>query len=477
MIDTHAHIDTSDFDTDRIEMLQRAFTEGIESIIIPAIEPNSYDNLLKTVSISERLFCALGVHPQNSIELNENSISLIKELITEDRVVAIGEIGLDYYYTYYPKEIQKQALIKQIEIAKENNLPVILHNRDSNEDLMKILIDNGENVLQGVLHCFSGDKVMLEQALEKGFYVSFTGNITFNNSKSAKLIAETPLDRLLLETDSPWMAPVPFRGKRNEPSYLKYIVQKISEIKLIQIDEVIKMTSENAKKLFKLTTIILILLFIFSNYAYPQQSKTTETNLDKGKESFSDLKFIGFGPVIGSNTMIITYYEKDGDRDVSFEGILNYGGAVFFNLLDYCILDLSITHSVNKKVIEPDPEHLKPNYYTFIDLTSHWIPNPNNVINIFATLGGTSFFNSINGKNDITFGINTGLGFFVNIKMKDVGLFNLSAEWRINFQIGKVDAILLDHVDPITEEPIYRTVPSSTFYSTPRFGIIWYPEF
>jgi|DewCreStandDraft_4_1066084.scaffolds.fasta_scaffold00109_122 TatD DNase family protein len=474
MIDTHAHIDTAAFDDDRSEMLKRAYYEGIESIIIPAIEPNTYSKLFDTLSLSHNLYCAIGVHPQNANQLNEYTISQIEEFVSEYKVVAIGEIGLDYYYDYTSPEIQKDALIKQINIAKKFDLPVIIHNRDAGSDLMKILSEYGDGVINGVLHCFSGNKKMLEEALYCGYYISFTGNITFKNSTSVEMLSETPLDRLLLETDSPWMTPVPHRGKRNEPSYLKYIVEKIAQIKSVSINEVIKMTSQNAKKLFKL---LLFLFFVFSYIPGYSQDKKVSAKPKTSGESFSDMKLLGFGPIIGSNTMIITYFEKEGDRDVSFEGIVNYGGTILYKLFDYCIMDLSITHSVNKKVIEPDPEHLEPNYYTFIDLSTHWTPNPQNRINIFGTAGGTLFFNSINGKNDVTFGINTGLGFFANIEITGLGLFSLTAEWRINFQLGKVDAILLDHIDPITDEPIYRVVPSSTFYSTPRFGIIWFPEF
>ncbi len=198
MIDTHAHIDTEQFDEDREAVIERSREAGVEKIIIPAIEPKDFQRILDVVHKHENIFCGMGIHPHNANELNGQTRETIENLCSDDKVVAVGEIGLDYYYDFTPKDVQQKAFAEQLDIAKNHNLPVIVHNRESDEDLLQIIKEKQDGTLTGVLHCFSGDENMLKEALDLGFYISFTGNITFKKSKSDNLVAMTPSERLLL---------------------------------------------------------------------------------------------------------------------------------------------------------------------------------------------------------------------------------------------------------------------------------------
>ena len=301
MIDTHAHIDTSAFDEDRDLVIKRAFETGIESIIIPGIEPKDFENILALTDRFDNIFCAMGIHPHYAQQVTKENLEIIEKNAINPKVVAIGEIGLDYYYDFAPRDIQKEAFSSQLKLAKTLNKPVIVHNRDSDSDLLAILKNEQDGNLKGVLHCFSGDRNMLNEAIDLDFHVSFTGNITFKKSTLTEIVEITPLERILLETDSPYMTPVPLRGKRNEPSYVNYVAQKISEIKSIQINEVIKMTTANAKRLFKLT-ILLLLIPLFSLFSQSNSSDTIQPKVYQFEKAF------GLGAVIGTHTIVQTIY-------------------------------------------------------------------------------------------------------------------------------------------------------------------------
>ncbi|MFM8456425.1 MAG: TatD family hydrolase [Ignavibacteria bacterium] len=258
MIDTHAHIDADVFDEDREEMIAHAFNNGIEAIIIPAIEPTRYDGVLSICDTHEHIYCGMGVHPHNAHEYSQEVEDRIISLLSLPKVIAVGEIGLDYYYDFAPKEMQKDVFRRQLSIAKSHDLPVIIHNRESDDDMIAILQEEQTGELKGVLHCFSSDLTMLHRALELGFHISFTGNITYKKSVLDEIVRATPLNRIMIETDSPYMTPVPHRGKRNEPSFVQFIAQKIADIYALTVEEIITMTSSNAKSLFRLPLFIIL---------------------------------------------------------------------------------------------------------------------------------------------------------------------------------------------------------------------------
>jgi TatD DNase family protein len=257
LIDTHSHLNDSGIFKDIENILSRARDAGVEKIIVPATNLKSSYEVIELAEKYSMLYSAIGIHPGELTDFNEKHLSELEILTEIDKVVAIGEIGLDYYWKPYDKELQHYVLRAQLKLAKEKNLPVILHNRESSEDIIKLVIEEYENgKLRGQFHSFSGDITMAMQCIEMGFYISFTGNVTYKpNEKTLqalKILEYVPLDNLLLETDSPYLSPIPKRGKPNEPSYLKFTAGKIAEIKKIDFDDVAKVTTENAVKLFGL---------------------------------------------------------------------------------------------------------------------------------------------------------------------------------------------------------------------------------
>lgn len=491
MIDTHCHIDTDRFESDRDNVINQAIIDGVELLIVPAIEPKTFTSLLNIVSNYDCLYNGIGVHPHNSFEINQQILSEIEKIAQENnKTVAIGEIGLDYYYDFSPIDIQKKRFADQISIAKNLHLPIIVHNRESDEDLMQILKQNQDGNLKGVLHCFSGDIEMMRQAVDLGFFVSFTGNITFKNaSQLIEVVRETSIENLLLETDSPWMAPIPHRGKRNEPKFLKIIAQKISEIKSIPINEVISMTTNNAKKLFNLS-IFLISLFIFSSTLYAQ-SRTTVYDDDfedySHQEDIYDLypRTFGFGPMIGTNTIVETY---DDGQDISYDGLVSYGFIASYRVLNYLTLATSYHYSKSNEYVEK--YKVDPNHHHAIEFSSFISPNPYGRVNFYGILGLSYLINKYGRRiysqefplgrkeyqNDNKLAANTGLGFNVNIDLNNSGILCFMLEWKLNFALQKTNLEFDPRIDP--KQPNHnRKTDISTFYSIPRLSILWYPKF
>ena len=251
-IDTHCHLDFENFDDDRESVVQRSIKNKIEAIITIG---TNVETSVKSIELSEKfatVFAAVGIHPNDANSANKKSIQKIYDISASPKVVAIGEIGLDYYRDYTPADIQKELFRTQLKIAREKELPVIIHNRQAHSDIYDILVEEKSTDLKGVMHSFDGDMHFLDSVLSYNFYVSFTGVITFKNANYDELVKRVPLENLLLETDSPFLTPVPFRGKRNEPSYVTYVAEKIAQVKNIPVEELAKITTENARNLFKL---------------------------------------------------------------------------------------------------------------------------------------------------------------------------------------------------------------------------------
>lgn len=484
MIDTHAHIDVKDFDGVRDEVLARAEEANIEKIIMPAIAPNTFNSLIDVASTSERLCYGIGIHPHNTNEINGEAIKLVEQIINEKEPVAVGEIGLDYYYDFSPPDVQKSLFRQQIKLAKKYKLPVIVHNRDAFDDLFSILEEEQDGSLTGVLHCFSGNTQQLAKAINLGFNVSFTGNITFKKTNLIETVREAPLNKILLETDSPWMAPVPYRGKRNEPAFLKFIAEKIAEIKKISIDEVITMTTQNAKKLFKL--VVLSFYFLLSYFSLIAQSNKTEEG--DFQDIFSDEvevynpyeKTLGIGGFLGTNTIVQSIEEIRGTRDVSYEGIIFYGGMVNFFPWEFMSIQLGYVYSKNKKIVEKSKNLLGPNIHQVIELGTQWYVNPNSRLNFFGTLGPSIIFNKFGKGTDkeranSSFAINTGIGFNFNIPFTGIGLLTLSAEWRISFDmtVSNTYGVIFNPNDPNDIKFVEQRVTS--FFSLPRIVLAFYP--
>lgn len=253
LIDSHAHLDGSSFDEDRDQLIESFKSAGIEAVIVPSADWESLYRVTEIVNKYDNLYGAIGIHPHDVKELTEKDMDTIKELAKGDKIVAIGEIGLDYYYEHSPRDVQKEFFRKQIRLAKELDLPIIVHERDATKDVLDIITSEYDGKLKGVLHSFSSSVDIAKKYLDMGFYISFAGPVTFKNAVRPKEVAkEIPLDRLLVETDSPYMTPEPYRGRRNDPTYVRYTAEKIADLKGIEFEELAKATTENTKRLFNI---------------------------------------------------------------------------------------------------------------------------------------------------------------------------------------------------------------------------------
>ena len=251
-IDTHAHLQFESFDPDCEQVVQRAIKNRLDAIITIGTDLKSSEKALATAKKFAIVHAAVGIHPNDAMEATVDDYLKIEKMAQSEKVVALGEVGLDYYRLSTTKEQQEDALRTQIGIARRLGLPLIIHNREAHSDILTVLNEEKADEVSGVFHSFSGDIAFLDAVLKKNYFVSFTGPITFKNVNYNKLIERVPLAQLLLETDSPFLAPVPFRGKRNEPAYIKYIAEKIAQIKGLTLDKIARATSENAKNLFRL---------------------------------------------------------------------------------------------------------------------------------------------------------------------------------------------------------------------------------
>ncbi len=251
-IDSHAHLYFDKFDEDRDEVIENLLiNEGIDNIINVATDLESCEKCIALAEKYEQLYATSGFHPNDLDTLNNiKDLNIIQEFLKHEKVIAVGEIGLDYYWDKVDKSKQKEFFIRQLEIALEENYPVIIHNREADDDIFNI-VKEVSNKYEGVFHCYAGSTEMAYKLIEMGFHISFTGNITYKKNDRKEVIKELPIEKILLETDSPFLTPVPFRGKRNDSGKLKYIAEEIAVIKNMPIKDVAKITSENTKKLFR----------------------------------------------------------------------------------------------------------------------------------------------------------------------------------------------------------------------------------
>lgn len=253
LVDSHAHVQVRQFDADRERVLAAAFAEGVGRVIVPGIElESSRAAVALAARHPRRVFAGVGTHPHDADTLTPDALAAQRELARAPGVVAIGEIGLDFYRNLSPRETQVSALIAQLALARELDLPVILHNRESHSEMVELLRAHGQGV-RGVFHCFIGDQAMARDALDLGFYLSFAGPVTFpKNVELLAVAAWAPLERILVETDSPYLAPPPFRGKRNEPRHVALVARQIAEARGMSLADFAAATTHNATTLFRL---------------------------------------------------------------------------------------------------------------------------------------------------------------------------------------------------------------------------------
>lgn len=249
MIDTHSHINFDEYKQNFDEVLSEIKDNGVSKVIIPGVDPYTFDEIISYCDKYDMIYGTMGIHPSEFKTYTDDAEKRMIELLKHPKIVAIGEIGLDYHFEPETKNEQIEILHKQLKISQDKQIPVVIHDREAHEDSFNII--NEYSLKDVVFHCFSGDVDFAKKCLDNGYYIAIGGVVTFKNAKDLKEVAKfVPLDRLLLETDAPYLAPVPYRGKLNTPAYLKYIAQEIANLREIDVEQVKEQTTVNAKKVF-----------------------------------------------------------------------------------------------------------------------------------------------------------------------------------------------------------------------------------
>ncbi|WP_022671008.1 TatD family hydrolase [Hippea alviniae] len=253
IIDTHCHIDMEQFDKDRDEVIKRSSENGVKAILVPATVVEDFEKEKELSEKYEPIYYMVGIHPHDAKTTNQKTYDEAVKHLNNEKCVGVGEIGLDYYYEHSPKDIQRDVFANFVELAIEKNYPVSIHCRDADDDLVDILISRKD--VKGVIHCFSGSEKLLKLGLDLGLYFGIGGVLTFKNSHLKDVIKDVPLEFVVFETDAPFLAPVPKRGKRNEPLYIAYVIEKMAEILDLDAEKIAEIGFENAKRVFSLERI------------------------------------------------------------------------------------------------------------------------------------------------------------------------------------------------------------------------------
>lgn len=253
LIDTHVHLNADQYDEDLQEVIDRALEEGIDRMFVVGFDTKTIERTMKLIDEYEFIYGIIGWHPVDAIDCTEERLEWIEKLSKHPKIIGIGEMGLDYHWDKSPKDVQKEVFRKQIALAKRVQLPIIIHNREATQDCVDILKEENASEIGGIMHSFSGSNEIVDEILKMNFYISLGGPVTFKNAKQPKEVAQhVPLDRLLVETDAPYLSPHPYRGKRNEPARVKLVAEQIAELRGISYEEVCEATTQNAERLFKL---------------------------------------------------------------------------------------------------------------------------------------------------------------------------------------------------------------------------------
>ena len=253
LIDTHTHLDDARYNDDRDLMITRAREAGVEAFLTIGCDLATSQSAVRLADQYPFVYASIGVHPHEVKHIGDTWYDEFRQLAKNKNVVAYGEIGLDYHYNHSSPKEQRERFREQIQLARELTLPVIIHTREAQEDTVTILKEEKASEVGGVFHCFSGDAWLAKDALDLGFYLSFSGILTFQNAAMLRDIAKnTPLDRVLIETDCPYLTPVPYRGKRNEPAYVSQVAHQLAALHAMPLEEIGKQTSNNARRLFKI---------------------------------------------------------------------------------------------------------------------------------------------------------------------------------------------------------------------------------
>ncbi len=250
--DSHAHLDDEKFTDDRAEVIARAKENGVTHIVNIGADMESSARSIGLTQQYDMIYATVGVHPHDAKKVIVSDYDQLAQWTRLDKVVAIGEIGLDYYYDLSPRELQREVFIRQLDVARQTHMPIVIHDRDAHGETMEILKREGKGLI-GVVHCFAGSMEMAAELIKMGWYIGCDGPVTFKNAaKLPEIMKKIPLERLLIETDSPYLTPVPYRGKRNEPAYVRLVAEHIAGLRGISIEEIAKVTTQNVCDLFKI---------------------------------------------------------------------------------------------------------------------------------------------------------------------------------------------------------------------------------
>ncbi|MGR6899652.1 TatD family hydrolase [Rummeliibacillus sp. BSL5] len=253
-IDTHVHLNSEQYEEDLQQVIDRALANNVKKMVVVGFDQPTITRAMELVEIYDFLYAVIGWHPVDAIDCTEEDLNWIERLAAHPKVVAIGETGLDYHWDKSPKEIQQDLLRKQIQLAKRVKLPIVIHNREATNDCIRILQEEDASEVGGVMHCFSGSVETAKICIEMNFMIGLGGPVTFKNAKKPKEVAEAiPLDYLMVETDAPFLAPHPHRGKRNEPSYVPLVAEEIARLKNIAVEEVAEATTQNALRFYNIS--------------------------------------------------------------------------------------------------------------------------------------------------------------------------------------------------------------------------------
>ncbi|HLS06829.1 MAG TPA: TatD family hydrolase [Bacillota bacterium] len=253
LFDTHVHLNAYQFADDREAVIERAFAAGVRHMVVVGFNEETIPLALEIAETYETIYAAIGWHPVDAIDCTSDDLKWIESLTSHPKVVALGEMGLDYHWDKSPKDVQADIFRQQIQLAKQLNFPIIIHNREATEDVIQILQEENAAAVGGIMHCYSDSVAYVNPSLDMNFYISLGGPVTFKNAQDPKEVAKVvPSDRLLIETDAPYLAPHPYRGKRNEPAYVRLVAEEIAKLRGQSLEEISEQTTKNAFELFRI---------------------------------------------------------------------------------------------------------------------------------------------------------------------------------------------------------------------------------
>lgn len=253
LFDTHTHLNAEQYEMDCADVIQRAEEAGVTRMVVVGFDRPTITKAMELIDTYPNLFGVIGWHPVDAVDLTDEDLNWIEELTKHPKVVALGEMGLDYHWDKSPADVQKRVFRKQIHLARKLDLPIVIHNREATNDVLTILEEENAQEVGGIMHCFSGDLEAAKRTLDLGFHISFGGPVTFKNAEETREVAKhVPLNRLLIETDCPYLSPHPYRGKRNEPARVKLVAEQLAELHELSLEELAALTMNNANQLFRI---------------------------------------------------------------------------------------------------------------------------------------------------------------------------------------------------------------------------------